>query len=80
MKAARFITLIIFIVVLFFTSSCVVLLKENNGKHKGWYKNTNNPHNPKSTKRGKDRGKSSRFEPKSIINKENTECAQPTVV
>ncbi|HUX97883.1 MAG TPA: hypothetical protein VMV47_19280 [Bacteroidales bacterium] len=80
MKVTRFITCIIFIVVLYFTASCVVLLKENNGKHKGWYKNTNNPHNPKSTNRGKDKGKSNRFEPKAIINKENTERAQPSVV
>ncbi len=73
---ARIITLVIFIVLLFCTASCVVLLKENNEKHKGWYKNTNNPHNPKSTKRGRGIGKSKRFEHQTIINKENTERAQ----
>jgi hypothetical protein len=26
--------------------SCTVLVKKDNGKHKGWYKNTNNLHNP----------------------------------
>ena len=25
----------------------------NNGNHKGWYKNTNNPHHPNSTNPGK---------------------------
>jgi hypothetical protein len=29
-------------------SSCAVFVgpKHDNGKHKGWYKNPNNPHNP----------------------------------
>ena len=30
--------------------SCATLVKKDNGKHKGWYKNTNNPHNPASAK------------------------------
>jgi hypothetical protein len=29
------------------TQSCIVLNKKDNGKHKGWYKNKKNPHNPK---------------------------------
>jgi hypothetical protein len=40
---------------LLFTTSCVVVtpgVKKDNGKHKGWYKNRNNPHNPKSTNPG----------------------------
>ena len=33
--------------ILFFSTSCTVLIfKHDNGKHKGWYKNPNNPHNP----------------------------------
>lgn len=28
----------------------VVQQKKDNGKHKGWYKNPNNPHHPASTK------------------------------
>ena len=28
----------------------VVHQKKDNGKHKGWYKNPNNPHHPASTK------------------------------
>jgi hypothetical protein len=29
-------------------NSCVLLVgpEHDNGKHKGWYKNPNNPHNP----------------------------------
>jgi hypothetical protein len=27
-------------------ASCVVVKPHDNGKHAGWYKNTNNPHNP----------------------------------
>ncbi|MBA3663061.1 MAG: hypothetical protein H0W61_02490 [Bacteroidetes bacterium] len=33
------------------TSSCVVV-KRDNGLHRGWYKNSNNPHNPASTNPG----------------------------
>ena len=39
------------------TSSCFVSVSENNGHHKGWYKNSNNPHNPKSTNPGHSKGK-----------------------
>jgi hypothetical protein len=38
-----------------FSMSCVVVTpgaKKDNGKHKGWYKNRNNPHHPKSTNPG----------------------------
>ncbi|MGZ3899576.1 MAG: hypothetical protein ACXVNQ_04335 [Bacteroidia bacterium] len=33
------------------TTSCKSV-KTDNGKHKGWFKNTNNPHNPLSTNPG----------------------------
>ena len=37
-------------------TSCVVVppvaVKKDNGKHKGWYKNTNNPHNANTTNPG----------------------------
>ena len=36
-------------------SSCTVV-KQDNGEHKGWYKNTNNPHNPNSPNPGKGNG------------------------
>ena len=42
---------------LFSTISCAVILQKDNGKHKGWYKNTNNPHNPNSKNPGKSHGK-----------------------
>lgn len=42
-------------------NSCTVsIFKKNNGKHKGWHKNPNNPHHPNTTNPGhtKDPGKS----------------------
>lgn len=43
-------------------SSCTVHVRHkhghDNGKHKGWYKNPNNPHHPKSTNPGKGNQKS----------------------
>ena len=38
-------------------SSCAVFVKGDNGQHKGWYKNSNNPHHPNSTNPGKSEGK-----------------------
>ena len=38
-------------------ASCVVTVKKDNGKHKGWYKNPNNPHNPAHDVAGKNAGK-----------------------
>ena len=35
-------------------SSCVI---HHHGKHKGWNKNSNNPHHPNSTNPGKGHGK-----------------------
>ena len=35
---------------LFSAASCAVFVKKDNGQHKGWYKNSNNPH---STNPGK---------------------------
>lgn len=33
------------------SSSCTIHhVHHDNGKHKGWYKNKKNPHNPNSTK------------------------------
>lgn len=31
--------------------------KKDNGKHKGWYKNTNNPHHPLTTNPGHTKSK-----------------------
>jgi hypothetical protein len=38
---------------LFGSTSCAVFFTKDNGKHKGWYKNTNNPHNPNYMDQGK---------------------------
>jgi ABC-type oligopeptide transport system substrate-binding subunit len=43
---------------LFGATSCVVFSKHDNGKHKGWVKNSNNPHHPNSTNPGKSKGNS----------------------
>jgi hypothetical protein len=42
---------------LFSISSCAVALKTDNGSHKGWYKNSNNPHHPETTNPGKENKK-----------------------
>jgi hypothetical protein len=42
---------------LFNASSCIVFVKKDNGKHKGWTKNPNNPHHPASTNPGKAKAK-----------------------
>jgi hypothetical protein len=39
------------------TSCLVVSTQHDNGKHKGWNKNSNNPHHPNSTNPGKGKGK-----------------------
>jgi len=38
--------------------SCTVFVKKDNGHHRGWNKNPNNPHHPHSTNPGKSHGKS----------------------
>lgn len=38
-------------------TSCFIVLEKENGKHKGWYKNPNNPHHPNTTNPGKSKGK-----------------------
>lgn len=47
----------------------VVDKRKDNGKHKGWYKNPNNPHHPASTK---SRGNSTTV----IINNSNSNSAK----
>jgi hypothetical protein len=58
---------------LFNASACFVIAKKDNGKHKGWYKNKRNNHNPRSTKK---KGKSYKLIIKSrstLIIQENIE-------
>jgi hypothetical protein len=37
-------------------SSCI-MVKSDNGKHKGWFKNSNNPHHPLTTNPGHTKNK-----------------------
>lgn len=48
------------------TSFFVVYEQKDSGKHKGWYKNPNNPHHPNSTNPGKAKRQASQ-----IRNKKN---------
>jgi hypothetical protein len=58
MKSLKAISLMFLTVILFNLTSCLVLTPaSNNGKHKGWYKNPNNPHHPNSTNPGTPNGK-----------------------
>ena len=58
MKTFRTVAIIVLCMgLLFSTTSCVVHVQKDNGKHKGWNKNSNNPHNPNSTNPGKSKGK-----------------------
>jgi len=41
---------------LFSTSSCAVFVTRDNGHHRGWHKNPNNPHHSYSTNPGKSKG------------------------
>lgn len=34
------------------TDKVIVISKKDNGLHKGWYKNPNNPHHPRTTNPG----------------------------
>jgi hypothetical protein len=46
----------ILVSVLFFlwaAASCAVIVREDNGSHKGWNKNSNNPHHNNSANPGK---------------------------
>jgi hypothetical protein len=54
----RSIAILIFPALLISQTSCIVFYKKDNGKHKGWYKNPNNPHHQNSTNPGKSKGNS----------------------
>jgi hypothetical protein len=43
---------------IFSTSSCAVYVKDDNGQHKGWNKNSNNPHHSNTTNPGHTKGNS----------------------
>ncbi|MFL5765567.1 MAG: hypothetical protein ACJ77K_16600 [Bacteroidia bacterium] len=52
MKALKFQVVTLSFLFICGISSCVVVSKTDNGKHKGWYKNPHNPHNPLSNNPG----------------------------
>jgi hypothetical protein len=52
MKIIRIQTAALSLLLLCSFSSCLVVTKTDNGKHKGWYKNPHNPHNPLSNNPG----------------------------
>ena len=67
MKSFKKITILVFCVgLLFATSSCVVVRKDN-GLHKGWFKNRNNPHHPNSTNPGKAKHKKKKMYANAVI-------------
>lgn len=48
-RFSKILALTILTLLIISTTSCLVLVpteRHDNGKHKGWYKNSNNPHNP----------------------------------
>jgi hypothetical protein len=55
-KIKTFAILALCLTLLIGTASCVALVKKDNGKHKGWSKNQNNPNGENSGKT-KDRHK-----------------------
>jgi len=58
MKYSKIIfAIFLFAAFLFTSGSCTVLLKENNGKHKGWYKNPKDHHEIVSTNPGHSKGR-----------------------
>lgn len=62
MKSLKLVSVsILLFMFLLSTTSCVSLQRIDNGHHKGWFKNTKNPHNPHHTdfkNHEKEKGKS----------------------
>jgi len=62
MKSFKTISALTFSLLFLITqTSCQVVSDNgsgNNGKHRGWYKNPNNPHNPNTTNPGEGKTKS----------------------
>ena len=57
MKPYKLITTVVFCLALIFVTSSCVVVRKDNGKHRGWFKNRNNPHHPKTINPGKSEGK-----------------------
>lgn len=59
MKLAKtFIATTLCIMIMLGTTSCLVLVPGGSGKQKGWTKNSNNPHHPRTTNPGHTKDKS----------------------
>ncbi len=67
MKLLKTITIPVFCIGLLFATSSCVMVKKDNGLHKGWFKNRNNPHHPNSTNPGKAKHKKKKMFAKSVI-------------
>ena len=52
-KIKKVFALLLGIFFMFSVSSCIIIQQKDHGKHLGWYKNKNNPHNPHTTKKDK---------------------------
>lgn len=46
------ILILLCLVITFSLTSCLVLVERDQPTHKGWFKNSNNPHHPMSTNPG----------------------------
>lgn len=58
MKVVKLIIAVVFSIGLVFgTSSCATFVHQDSGQHRGWNKNSNNPHHYNSTNPGKAKGK-----------------------
>jgi hypothetical protein len=58
MKTIRaFFVMVIFLGLLFGSASCTVFFTKDNGKHKGWYKNSGNNHNANHSDQGNHKNK-----------------------
>jgi hypothetical protein len=58
MKTFKTLAALLILTGLLFNNSSCVVVKKDNGKHKGWFKNRNNPHHPNTTNPGKAKGRS----------------------
>jgi len=54
MRLLNLIILTLCLTFLFSATSCLVLVRKDNGKHRGWFKNSNS--HPRHTKPGKAKG------------------------
>jgi len=58
MKVVKLIIAVVFSIgFVFATSSCATFVHQDSGRHKGWNKDSNNPHHYNTTNPGKAKGK-----------------------